>query len=340
LRPRLTLNEYYEGVTTADPVVLAQSITLIESTLPSDQEVSDELLSRILPHTENSIRIGITGVPGVGKSTFIESFGKHITSQNKRIAVLTIDPSSQVTKGSILGDKTRMEELSKNKLAFIRPSAAGRTTGGVAYRTREAILLCEAAGFDIILVETVGVGQSEIAVKNMVDFFLLLMLPGAGDELQGLKKGIIEMADALVITKADGENINKAKEAQANYQQALHLLPHSPLTDHPKVLICSAITNDGIREIWEMITGQIQASKDEGHHQENRKRQTIAWLQDNFNELIANEIDVHDTIRITASELEKKVTNNEMPVRKAARNLLIRYHEIIRQSTPETNKKK
>lgn len=340
MRPRLTLNEYYNGVIAADPVVLAQSITLIESTLPTDQQLSEVLLERILPRTENSTRIGITGIPGVGKSTFIEAFGKHITSQNKKIAVLTIDPSSQVTKGSILGDKTRMEELSKDNLAFIRPSAAGRTTGGVAYRTREAILLCEAAGFDIVLVETVGVGQSEIAVKNMVDFFLLLMLPGAGDELQGLKKGIIEMADALVITKADGENVNKAKEAQANYQQALHLLPHSPLSEEPKVLLCSAVTNMGICDIWEMITNHIQAAKASGIHLENRKKQTIAWLQDNFAALIAQTVEANDSMKETVRELEVKVVNNEIPVRMAARKLLERYHEIILESAPETNKKK
>lgn len=235
MKQRLTTEEYANGIASGDRVILAKAISLAESSLPEDQKQSTELLARLNLKTVDTIRIGITGVPGVGKSTFIEAFGKHITSLNKKIAVLTIDPSSQLTKGSILGDKTRMDELSKNPLAFIRPSASGNTLGGTTGRTRECIILCEAAGYEVIVVETVGVGQSETGVKNLVDFFLLLMLAGAGDELQGIKKGIMEMADAMVITKADGDNVKRAKEAQADYQHALHLFSDSASGWKPEV---------------------------------------------------------------------------------------------------------
>lgn len=330
LRSRLTLEEYYAGITKGDAVVLAQAITLIESTLPEDQGLADELLSRVLPSTGNSIRIGITGVPGVGKSTFIEAFGNHITSLEKKIAVLTIDPSSKLTKGSILGDKTRMEELSRNKLAFIRPSSSGSAQGGVAHRTRESILLCEAAGFEVIIVETVGVGQSEVSVRNMVDFFLLLMLPGAGDELQGLKKGIIEMADALVITKADGDNIKKAKVAQAEYQHALQLLPSSQTSWSVQVLLSSAIKNEGIDKIWEMIQSYQSLLEGKGTFKKNREQQTIQWLHDYFNQLLQHDFSMQDTLSSLIKELENKVSRNKIPVSKAARELMEAYRESLR----------
>ena len=213
VKPRLTSDQYATGILSGDRVMLGQAITLIESNLENDKALSVEVLEKIMPNTGNAFRLGITGAPGVGKSTFIEAFGKYVTEQGKKIAVLTIDPSSQLTKGSILGDKTRMEELSKNPMAFIRPTASGNTLGGVANKTREVLLLCEAAGHEVIIIETVGVGQSEVTVKNMVDFFLLLMLAGAGDELQGIKKGIMEITDAMVITKADGDNIDHTTQA-------------------------------------------------------------------------------------------------------------------------------
>ena len=242
MKNRLDLKTYQEGILSGNRRVLSQAITLVESTLESDQILASELVQSVIANTGRSIRIGITGVPGVGKSTFIEAFGKLLLDLGKRVAVLAIDPSSQLTRGSILGDKTRMENLSADKRAFIRPSPSGTTLGGVSGKTREAMLLCEAAGFDVILVETVGVGQSETAVKNMVDYFLLLMLAGAGDELQGIKKGIMEMADGLVIHKSDGENLDLAKKAKTNYQNALHLLPESERGWYPSVILASSIT--------------------------------------------------------------------------------------------------
>lgn len=330
MKSRLTLEEYYSGIRNGDNVVLAQAITLVESTLPQDQQLADTLLNKILPSTGNSLRIGITGIPGVGKSTFIEAFGKHITDMKKKVAVLTVDPSSQITKGSILGDKTRMEELSKNNLAFIRPSSSGSALGGVTHTTREAILLCEAAGYEVLLIETVGVGQSEVAVKNMVDFFLLLILPGAGDELQGLKKGIIEMADALVITKADGDNIKKAKQAQAEYEHALHLLPSSSDRWKVSVLTCSALTSEGIDSIWTLIQEYISISKQSGFLQKNREQQNIRWLNEYFNDLLLKDISQLNSLEKTKETLEEKVRKTDIPASTAARQLLDAYREAIR----------
>ena len=253
MQKRLSPDAYIKGILANDRIILSRAITLIESQLSEDRKLAEKVLEGILPNTGNAIRIGITGVPGVGKSTFIEAFGKYITTQNKKIAVLAIDPTSQRTKGSIMGDKTRMEELAHDPLAYIRPSPSGNTLGGVANKTRETMLLCEAAGFDIILVETVGVGQSETVVKGMVDFFLLLMLSGAGDELQGIKRGIMEMADAVVITKTDGDNIQKAKNAKMEYIHALHLYPPTQNNWYPPVLTCSALQQTGLTEIWEVM---------------------------------------------------------------------------------------
>ena len=256
---RFPLDEYVQGIVSGDRVMLSRSITLAESSLPSDQELARQVIDQILPYTGNSVRVGITGAPGVGKSTFIETFGTMvIDTHGRKLAVLAVDPTSQRSGGSILGDKTRMESLSLHPQAYIRPSPAGKSLGGVTRSTREAILLCEAAGFNLIFVETVGVGQSETAVHTMVDFFLLLLLAGAGDELQGIKRGIMEMADAIAITKADGDNRNRAKLAQAEYRAALHLFPPSSSGWRPAVQICSALEKTGIKELWE---GMLPAEK-------------------------------------------------------------------------------
>jgi LAO/AO transport system kinase len=303
---RLSLSEYQEGVLAGNRVVLGQAITLIESTLDSDIQLASELVQSLLSKTGNSLRIGITGVPGVGKSTFIETFGKLLLDQGKKVAVLAVDPSSQMTKGSILGDKTRMEKLSADKRAFIRPSPSGSTLGGVTAKTREAMMLCEAAGFDVILVETVGVGQSETAVKGMVDFFLLLMLAGAGDELQGIKKGIMEMADGVLINKADGDNMEEARKAKANYLNALHLFPLSENGWSAPVLTGSSITGEGLEEVWEMILKYEEKTKSTGFWDQNRANQRLKWLDEHVNFILGKAFHDHPTVRkMLASEKEK-----------------------------------
>jgi LAO/AO transport system kinase len=330
IRERLSADEYAAGLLAGDRILLAKAITLAESTLAADQEQSARLFEKIIPHTGRSIRIGITGVPGVGKSTFIETFGNHITSLGKKIAVLTVDPSSMITRGSILGDKTRMENLSRNPLAFIRPTASGNALGGVANNTREAMLLCEAAGFEVILIETVGVGQSEVAVKNMVDFFLLLMLAGAGDELQGIKKGIMEMADALVITKADGDNITKASEAQAEYNHALHLFPPSESGWITKVHTCSATKNTGIVEVWKMIEEFTQQTQASGYFLENRRRQRLAWFHDCFNNILKHDLNRFASLHQVKTSLEQQVANQQLSAQAAAYQLMEQYYRAIR----------
>jgi LAO/AO transport system kinase len=322
LRQRLSLSDYVHGIRQGDKIILAQAITLVESQLASDAPLAEEVVKAILPKSGNSIRIGITGSPGVGKSTFIETFGKYLTAQNKKVAVLAIDPSSTKTKGSILGDKTRMDDLSKDSLAFIRPTATGNTLGGVADRTREAILLCEAAGFEIIIVETVGVGQSETAVRNMVDFFLLLMLAGAGDELQGIKKGIMEMADGMVITKADGENQKRATQAQADFQHALHLfqLPESRWS--PKVITSSAIEKKGIEETWKMIEGYKNFTNQNGFFVQNRQNQNLHWFGETFDQRWKSRLITHKGFQSAKKEMVDKIKKNTITVSEAANQLL------------------
>jgi len=270
--------ELAQQIIKGNPTALGQGITLLESTLPEHEEQSQELLSECLPHSGKSIRVGVTGVPGVGKSTFIESFGKLLTSQGKKVAVLAIDPTSERTHGSILGDKSRMHELAADENAFIRPSPSSGTLGGVANKTRESIILCEAAGFEIILIETVGVGQSETTASNLVDFFLLLILAGAGDELQGIKRGIMELADALAITKADGDNITNSKNAALDYKRALHLFPAMENGWTPQVSTCSALEDTGIAEIFETITKFDTQMISSGWKIKNRKDQNNYWL--------------------------------------------------------------
>ena len=270
--------ELFQQIIEGNRTALGQGITLLESTLPEHEQKAQELLKLCLPHSQKSIRVGVTGVPGVGKSTFIEAFGKLLTGKGKKIAVLAIDPTSERTHGSILGDKSRMHELAADENAFIRPSPSSGILGGVANKTRESIILCEAAGFDIILIETVGVGQSETTVSNLADFFLLLMLAGAGDELQGIKRGIIELADALIITKSDGDNSIKAKNAAMEYKRALHLFPAKENGWIPQVSTCSALDKTGLDTIWELIekyNNQMQANS---YFMSNRNKQNNYWL--------------------------------------------------------------
>jgi LAO/AO transport system kinase len=319
---RLTVDEFESQIVSGNTVVLAQAITLAESNLTDDKILAEELINRLLPYTGTSIRIGITGVPGVGKSTLIEVFGKYITSFGKKLAVLAVDPTSAKTKGSILGDKTRMEDLAKEPLAFIRPTSSGLALGGVADCTREAILLCEAAGFDVIIIETVGVGQSETSVRDMVDFFLLLMLAGAGDELQGIKKGIMEMADAIVITKADGANMKQAQQAQTDFQHALHLFSPSDSGWRPKILLSSAFEKSGIKEIWSLIEEYINFVKSNGYFATLRSQQELIWFHDNMQKLLMMEMMKSDKIRNEVNLMEKLILDKKILPTQAARKII------------------
>ncbi|MDG1428685.1 MAG: methylmalonyl Co-A mutase-associated GTPase MeaB [Crocinitomicaceae bacterium] len=311
-RLKMTPEEIFDGIRSNDVTALSTGITLLESQNPAHRLLANELIKLCLPYSGKSIRVGITGVPGVGKSTFIEAFGKELSDKGEKIAVLAIDPSSGVSGGSILGDKTRMNELSITDNVFIRPSAAGRTLGGVARATRESIILCEAAGFNYILIETVGVGQSEVMVKSMVDFFLLLMLSGAGDELQGIKKGIMEMADALLITKADGDNVIKSKSAAREYKNALHLFPANRNEWIPRVFTCSAITGENIDEVIKLIDSFKNHVTINGSFVSNRKEQDTQWLNETIEELILNDYYSDDAIQLALSEIEKQVLEGKL----------------------------
>ena len=313
------------GILEGNITALSRAITLVESTNSSHLAKANEVINACLPHANKSVRIGITGVPGVGKSTFIESFGTYLTSLGKKVAVLAVDPSSTISHGSILGDKTRMEELVKDKNAFIRPSASGETLGGVARKTRETITLCEAAGFDTIIIETVGVGQSETAVHSMVDFFLLLKISGAGDELQGIKRGIMEMADAIVINKADGDNIKRAQLAKAEFNRALHLFPAKKSSWIPTTATCSAITNDGISAVWETIQKFLELTKGNNYFFEKRKEQNQYWMLETINEQLKNNFYQHPEIQKLLETNKKAVQNDEISPFAAAQKLLETY---------------
>jgi len=287
LAKRFSVSEYADGILSGNRVMLSRAITLVESTLPSDQELAQQVLDVVLPHAGRSVRVGITGVPGVGKSTFIEALGLHLVREKgHQLAVLAVDPSSQRSGGSILGDKTRMNLLAAHPAAYIRPSPAGRSLGGVTRSTREAMVLCEAAGHDVIFVETVGVGQSETAVHGMVDFFLLLMLAGAGDELQGIKKGIMEMADAVTITKADAGNEQAARRARVEYQNALHLFPLAPSGWSPVVTTSSALTGAGVSQVWEVVQQYVEQTRESGYFQRRRQEQNLHWLHETIREAL------------------------------------------------------
>ena len=321
-RDEISFEKYVSGILSGNVSLLSATITLIESANPRHRKLAEQIIEECLPHSGNSIRVGITGVPGVGKSTFIESFGTFLITQERKVAVLAIDPSSQKSGGSILGDKTRMEDLSTNKNAYVRPSPAKGSLGGVARNTRETIILCEAAGYDTILIETVGVGQSETTVKGMVDFFLLLMLAGAGDELQGIKRGIMEMADAVVITKADGENINNSKRAKTEYKNALHLFPASESNWIPSVSICSAYDNVGIDDVWKTIQSYQNQTTINGYFEHKRKAQSKYWMYETINEELKRTFFNHPEISKEIKIIEQKVTEGALSPFKAAHLLL------------------
>lgn len=320
-------NELILSITKGDKIALSRAITLIESTNPQHLERANEVIQGCLPFANNSVRIGITGVPGVGKSTFIEAFGTYLTSIGKKVAVLAVDPSSSISHGSILGDKTRMEELVKNENAYIRPSASGDSLGGVARKTRESIILCEACGFDTVIIETVGVGQSETAVHSMVDFFLLLKIAGAGDELQGIKRGIMEMADTIVINKADGDNIAKAKLAKTEFNRALHLFPAKKSNWTPKVITCSAYEKTGINEVWQIISSYFQKVKENNFFTERRKEQNLFWMMETINEQLKTNFYSNTDIQTLLEENKEAVQKNKISPFAAAQLLLKRYFD-------------
>ncbi|MCU0352451.1 MAG: methylmalonyl Co-A mutase-associated GTPase MeaB [Cytophagales bacterium] len=324
---RLTTEQYTEGILRGDRVVLSRAITLVESTLPTDRTLAAELLEAILPHTGRSFRVGITGVPGVGKSTFIEAFGNHVISLGKKLAVLTVDPSSERSGGSILGDKTRMETLVNQPTAYVRPSPSGTSLGGVTRSTRQAMLLCEAAGYEVIFVETVGVGQSETVVHGMTDFFLLLMLAGAGDELQGIKRGIMEMADAVVINKADGDNLIRAKQARAAYENALHLMPLSASGWQPPVQLCSALAGTGIAEVWTVLEKYRQATQPGGYFARKRQEQNRHWLHETIQQTLEETFYQNPAVRSRLAQTEEAVKTGRLSAWRAAEELLKTYRE-------------
>jgi len=317
-----------EAILAGDRRALAKAITLVESQRDADRDAAQVLLRDLLPHTGKSIRVGITGVPGVGKSTFIETFGQHVISQGHRLAVLAVDPSSPVAGGSILGDKTRMEMLSREEGAYIRPSPAGGALGGVAFKTRESLLLCEAAGYDVILVETVGVGQSEHQVAGMVDFFLLLMLPGGGDELQGIKKGILELADAIVVNKADGASEALARTTQQHYRGAMSLLSHEGFWE-PRVMTCSALHGQGIEAVWETIQEYAKTARDQGAFDSARATQNLAWMRQLIHELLRDNLARHPKVKEAMPALEDAVRAAEQTPLSAAQAILALSREPV-----------
>jgi len=326
-RKKYSADEFVAGLLSGNRTILSQAITLAESSLPQHYETIQEIIENCLPYSSKSVRIGITGVPGVGKSTFIETFGLYIAGTGRKVAVLAVDPSSGKTRGSILGDKTRMEKLSIHPSAYIRPSPSAGTLGGVARKTRETIILCEAAGFDTILVETVGVGQSETAVHSMIDFFLLLLLAGGGDELQGIKRGIMEMADAVVITKTDGTNRLTAEGARVTFRNALQMFPIPSSGWKPQVLTCSAIENTGISEIWDMIMDYVGFTMKNGYFDDRRKEQAVVRMHDTINEYLTGSFYKNKEVIQMKAFLEKQLYEGKITSYKAAQNLIDKYNK-------------
>lgn len=321
-RKKRSVEDFVEGILKGDRLLLSQAITLIESTKISHQEKAEAIIEGCLPQSGNSIRIGITGSPGVGKSTFIEAFGQQLIDAGKQVAVLAIDPTSQLTQGSILGDKTRMQNLSVHPQAFVRPSPAGKSLGGVAQATRESILLCEAAGFDLIIIETVGVGQSEIAVHSMVDFFLLLLLPNAGDELQGIKRGVVEMADLIAVNKADGPNLDQAKLAKRQYRNALHLFPPKAGGWIAKAELCAGLSGMGLDNIWQTILRYQKEMQENDYWYQKRAQQAQYWMQETIEQQLQQMFQNHPEVQEQMPEIKEKVLNGELSSFKAAKLLL------------------
>ena len=324
-KPKLTTEQYVEGILAGDITILSQAITLVESNNPSHYAQAQEIIEACLPHAGRSVRIGITGVPGAGKSTFIEAIGGMVASLRHKLAVLAIDPSSERSGGSILGDKTRMESICHNPNIFIRPSPSAGSLGGVARKTRETVVLCEAAGFDVIFIETVGVGQSESAVHSMVDLFMLLQISGAGDELQGIKRGIMEMADLMVITKADGENIHKAGMAQTQYQSALRLFPVPESGWRPKVYTASSVEKTGLEEVWKGVEEYLDHIQANGYFQHNRNRQNKYWMYESIHEALRYSFYHHPAIEARIGEFEARVLEDKLSSFIAAKELLDIY---------------
>jgi LAO/AO transport system kinase len=321
-----TVEQFVQGIRSANRVLLGQAITLVESARPDHQALAREIISELLARpSDNTLRIGITGAPGAGKSTLIEALGNHITKQGQRVAVLAIDPTSAISGGSILGDKTRMAALSSNHLAFIRPSPSGDSLGGVARKTRETILLVEAAGFNTVIVETVGVGQSEYAVHSMTDLFMLLLLPGAGDELQGIKRGIVEMADLLVVNKADGDRVHLANQAGAHYRNATHLLPPKPSGWTPAVVACSALEGTGIPALWEMVETYHQHILRNGFFRENRRQQAGYWLREALDNSLKALFYSHPSVHTILPNLEKDVLEGRISPFTAAEKVMAAF---------------
>ncbi|MDR0973182.1 MAG: methylmalonyl Co-A mutase-associated GTPase MeaB [Prevotellaceae bacterium] len=337
-RPTLTVSDYVEGIRKGNITVLSQAVTLVESVRPEHQAIAQEVIEKCLPYAGNSVRIGISGVPGAGKSTSIDVFGLHVLQQGGKLAVLAIDPSSERSKGSILGDKTRMEKLSVHPSSFIRPSPSAGSLGGVARKTRETIILCEAAGFDKIFVETVGVGQSETAVHSMVDFFLLIQLAGTGDELQGIKRGIMEMADAIVINKADGDNVERAQLAATQFRSALHLFPPPESGWTPRVMTYSGFYNIGVAAIFDMIDEYFAFVRQNGYFRYRRNEQSKYWMYESINEQLRDSFYHNPLIAQMLEAQEERVLRAEITSFVAARQLLDTYYKELQHGTSKLHR--
>ncbi|PTY08300.1 methylmalonyl Co-A mutase-associated GTPase MeaB [Opitutaceae bacterium EW11] len=321
-RRTLSIDDYVDGIKRRDTAILARAITLVESNAPAHQELGQELLARIMPMTGAAMRVGITGIPGVGKSTFIEALGSRLCDKGRRVAVLAVDPSSSVTGGSILGDKMRMEKLSRHIGAFIRPSPSAGSLGGVARKSREAMLLCEAAGYDVVIVETVGVGQNEVTVRSMVDCFVVLMIAGAGDEVQGMKKGVIELADLIVVNKADGENKIRAMAARAEMARVLHYLKAATEGWPTPALLASAMSGEGISDVWKSVEEFFRTSRQAGVLDQRRRSQAIAWMHSLVNEALLHDFYENAAVKAHQPEVEREVADGKTPALAAARRLL------------------
>lgn len=324
-RSELSLDDYAAGVRSGDVAVLARAITLVESNLPRHEAVAQQLLAKLAPHSGGAMRVGITGAPGAGKSTFIEALGTYLVRRGRRVAVLAVDPSSELTGGSILGDKTRMMNLAAEPNAFVRPSPSAGALGGVARKTRESLLICEAAGYDVVLVETVGVGQSETVVAEMTDSFLAIMIPGAGDELQGVKRGLLELVDVIAVNKADGANRAAAQLAASQYRSAFQLLAGRNRDEAPAVIVCSALEQDGVTETWGAVEAHWTALQRSGELETRRRQQRLRWLWSTVDSALHRELEQHPAVASARGEIERRVLEGELPVEIAARQILAAF---------------